>query len=52
MMRNWTKQERGHREQHIRGAREEVQTGREEKEEGSVMEGLKRELRVQPPEVK
>lgn len=31
MMRNWTKQEQGHREQHIRGAREEGQGGREEK---------------------
>lgn len=31
MMRNWTKQELGHREQHIRGAREEGQGGREEK---------------------
>lgn len=29
MMRNWTKQEQGHKEQHIRGARKEGQGGRE-----------------------
>lgn len=52
MMKNWTKQEWGHREQHIRGARKEGRGGREEKEEGYVMEDLKRKLRIQPLEVK
>lgn len=32
MMRNWTKQEQGQKEQHIRGAREEGQGGREGRE--------------------